>query len=71
MKNWFSNSRYYIQELFDPIQTHAVYNVPKEEVDTVKKILYQNGATRLRVVRANSKDLRIVCFKYNEKNSKE
>jgi len=53
----------YIKELFDPVQTHAVYGVNVAIADEVKFALKQAGATRFRIVNANMKGLKIVCFK--------
>lgn len=54
--------RYEVRKLFDPIQTHAAYGVPLEQVDRVKEVLRERGATRFRVQNTPS-GLRIVCFK--------
>ncbi len=53
----------YIKELFDPVQTHAVYGVNVALVDEVKFALKQAGANRFRVCKAGIKGLKIVCFK--------
>lgn len=53
----------YIKELFDPVQTHAVYGVNVALVDEVKFALKQAGANRFRVCNAGVKDIKIVCFK--------
>ena len=55
----------YVQELFDPVQTHAVYgtNDDKEEITSVISKLKSIGATRFRVVK-NDYGKAIVCFKY-------
>ena len=54
--------RHYIKELFDPVQTHAVYGVMAEDLQAVKDTLAEAGAKRLRVVKVD-KFLRIVCYK--------
>lgn len=53
---------YQVQELFDPVQTHAVYGVPHEQADEVKQRLKQLGAVRFRMVK-NRYGFTIVCFK--------
>lgn len=54
---------YRLQELFDPVQTHALYGVPVEQVDDVKDELRKKfGATRFRLVTAYNKS-KIICFK--------
>ena len=50
-----------VRKLFDPIQTHAVYQVPTDRIDEVKSKLKQIGAKRFRVVKAIAAN--IVCFK--------
>lgn len=52
-----------VRELFDPIQTHAAYGVPVEDVDLVKERLRELGAVRFRVVRTGITGVKIVCFK--------
>ena len=54
---------YRVQELFDPIQTHAAYNVPRSQVDKVKEVLREQGATRFRLVKPQVEGVVIVCFK--------
>lgn len=58
------NPKHYIQPLFDPVQTHAVYGVRNDpaEVNEVKRKLKENGASRFRVVK-NAYGFAIVCFK--------
>ena len=67
--NSFNDHRYSVKELhFDPVQTHAITGVYKEEVDIVKSQLKSTGlATRFRVVKANGPGLYIVCFKWKNK----
>lgn len=57
-----------IRELFDPIQTHAAYGVPTEQVTIVKQTLKAKGATRFRVVKSGIVGQVIVCFKMPPKN---
>ena len=65
------NSRMYVKELFDPIQTHAVYAVNEEDVDEVKALLKEQfKATRFRIVNPRISGMRIVCFKINKKVKK-
>jgi hypothetical protein len=56
----------YIQTLFDPVQTHAVYGVTADNLSEVKKELKALGATRFRVLKTGFGTLRIVCFKYSK-----
>ena len=51
-----------VQELFDPVQTHAVYGVPHNQADEVKQRLKELGAVRFRMVK-NRYGFTIVCFK--------
>lgn len=54
----------YIRTLFDPVQTHAVYNVTLDEVDAVKNELKAVKATRFRIVKTQLIENNcIVCFK--------
>ena len=54
----------YVQELFDHVQTHAVYRVPVEAVDEVKALLREKvKATRFRMVKSGIVGVVIVCFK--------
>lgn len=65
---WYSGYHTYVQSVYDPVQTHALYGVPTDKVDDWKARLKQNkGITRFRIVRANCKAWSIICFKYNEK----
>lgn len=52
-----------IRELFDPVQTHAVYGVYKQDVPEVKRLLKEKGATRFRIVKNRITGMCIVCFK--------
>lgn len=56
----------YIQNLFDPIQTHAVYGVYADQVPALKQRLKDLGCNRFRVVSSSGKGLKIVCFKIPE-----
>lgn len=66
------NSQYggngrYIQDLFDNVQTHALYGISREDVNDWKETLSKNkGITRFRKVNANSKYYAILCFKYDK-----
>ena len=54
----------YVQELFDPVQTHAVYRVPVESVDELKTLLKEKvKATRFRKVKSGISGAVILCFK--------
>ena len=54
---------YEIRTLFDPIQTHAAYGVPIEQVPLVKVELKKRGASRFRIVKVRGMQLAIVCYK--------
>ncbi len=56
-------NQYEKRPLFDPIQTHALYGVRKEDVFEVKAELKKFGATRFRVVKSGIIGLVIVCYK--------
>ena len=54
----------YQQELFDPVQTHAVYGLTKDTYDGVKAELKSKGATYFRRVKCIGKNgLMILCYK--------
>jgi hypothetical protein len=56
-----------VRELFDPIQTHAVYGVYPCEVDSIKLALKEKlNATRFRIV-TNMMGGKIICFKLKRK----
>jgi hypothetical protein len=57
---------YEVRELSDPVQTHAVYGVPWEQVPTIKAGLRKIGATNFRTVQPIIKGSKIVCFKLKE-----
>jgi hypothetical protein len=59
-----SNPKYYVQPIFDPNQTHAVYGVGNDpaEINEVKRKLKEYGATLFRVVK-NGYGFAIICFK--------
>ena len=52
---------HYVQTLFDPVQTHAVYGVTEDTIATVKANLMKAGANRFRIIK-NKFGFRIVCF---------
>jgi hypothetical protein len=58
--NRFSGS--FVQTLFDPVQTHALYGIPKRDAAEAKEALKAIGAKRFRVVN-NSFGFSIICFK--------
>lgn len=60
------DSSLYIKELFDPIQTHAVYGVHAESLNEVKAVLKAHGANRFRVVAAGMAGVKILCFKFKK-----
>jgi hypothetical protein len=54
----------YVQLVFDPISTHALYGVRNDAavVDYYKNKIKDIGGKYIRVVKANSSDYRIICF---------
>jgi hypothetical protein len=56
----FNNDRY-VQTLFDPVQTHALYGLTKETIDSFKKQLKELGANRFRTVSTRF-GFKILCF---------
>lgn len=57
------DSAMYIKDLFDPIQTHAVYGVNVNLLNEVKAAIKYAGGNRFRVISSGIKDIKIVCFK--------
>lgn len=53
----------YVQDLFDPIQTHGVYGLTDLTLPKVKEMLKNAGAKRFRTVKITQSDRRILCFK--------
>jgi len=61
----YSNGRSYIQSVYDPKQTHALYGIYKDEVDGWKEELKKNkGISSFRVVKTKH-EYAIICFKYD------
>ncbi len=52
-----------IRSLFDPVQTHAAYQICEERVPAIRASLKSLGATRFRIVKTRIKGLVVVCFK--------
>ena len=52
----------YIQQLFDPVQTHAVYGITESDIPNLKHRLTILGAKRFRNVKCVNSDFRILCF---------
>lgn len=52
----------YYQKLNDPVQTHAVYGIPKSDKEMVKLTLRSLGAKKFRTVQPHAKNLTIICF---------
>ena len=52
----------YIQTIFDPVQTHALYGVTKSFKHEAIAALKNAGAQRLRTV-SNRQSFVIICFK--------
>ena len=56
----------YVQSLFDPVQTHALYGIyGKDELERCKALLSKNPAINRFKVVSNSYGYKILCFKYN------
>ena len=56
-------SNCYVQQLYDPIQTHAVYGVKtKDQLVTIKSDLRSHGANCFRQVKVMAGF--ILCFKF-------
>ncbi len=49
-------------QLYDPVQTHAIYGVTKDTKSYWKLTLKSIGAKKFREVKANSKHFVILCF---------
>lgn len=45
----------YVQKIFDPIQTHAIYGIETSRVDEARSKLVELGARKLRVTKAGIK----------------
>lgn len=52
----------YVRTTFDPVSTHALYNVRKSEVDACKARIKSIGGKYIRVVSTGSKEYKIICF---------
>lgn len=64
----YCTSGTYIQILFDPVQTHALYGISRNQVDHFKDIMKKDPSiSRFRTVKANSPYYAILCFKYDPK----
>ena len=55
------SSNYYINTLFDPVQTHSLHGVRTEDVPRVKEELKKLGAKKFRMVSAGNGN-KIICF---------
>ena len=67
LNSLYGGSGRYIQDVFDNVQTHALYGISREDVNDWKETLSKNkGITRFRKVNANSKYYAILCFKYDK-----
>lgn len=53
-----------VKEIYDPIQTHAIYNVPVGMLNDLKAKLKTVGARKFRKVKSAG-DLVILCFNGN------
>jgi hypothetical protein len=60
----FINSTYdsgiYWQDIYDYVQSHAIYGIPKDKVDDYKNKLKKLGVTKFRVVKNSGNP--ILCF---------
>ncbi len=56
----------YIQTLFDPQQTHAVYGCTQDSLDKLKLTLKYLGANKFRLVKNNG--FPILCFNASKMN---
>ena len=54
----------YIQTIFDPIQTHALYGITADELPKFKEKLKKLGARKFRT--CGRKGFKILCFKINK-----
>jgi hypothetical protein len=55
---------YDVRELFDPVQTHAAYRVPSDQIDHLQQHLKsEHNATRFRRVKTMISGIEILCFK--------
>jgi len=67
LNSLYGGSGRYIQDVFDNVQTHALYGIHKDELENWKEKLSKNkGINRFRKVNANSKYYVILCFKYDK-----
>jgi hypothetical protein len=57
--NFSRNS--YFRDLFDPVQTHAIYSFHPDYLDRIKEVLKSFGANRFRLVKNGN--CPILCFK--------
>jgi hypothetical protein len=66
------DSGVYWQDVYDYVQSHAIYGISKDRVDDYKNKLKKLGATKFRVVKNSGNP--ILCFnaekiKYNDTNN--
>lgn len=59
------NGQPYVQDIFDPKQTHALYGITKDTLDSYKKRLKELGANRFRQVKVRDGWM-ILCFNANK-----
>ena len=55
----------YIQSIFDPVQSHAVYGIHEENLNEVKEILKLCGANKFRTIKG-TKGWRILAFNFKK-----
>ena len=61
-KSWNGGRDMYVHTTFDPTSTHALYGVHKAEVDRYKQRIKDIGGKYIRVVSAQCRDYKIICF---------
>lgn len=52
----------YIQPVFDPVQTHGLYDITKDDVPKLKEALKKLGANKFRTVKCSHSSYVILCF---------
>ena len=54
----------YVNTIFDHRQSHAVYGIQKNQIDSIKVLLKKQGCNKFRQVKSNGINY-ILCFKLN------
>ena len=55
-------TNYYVQRVYDPFATHALYGIHFSDVDKYKARIKEIGGKHIRVAKANCDSLRVICF---------